>query len=382
MAWLAAVLLAALAAGLVQFVFNPLGLGPRPARALPARFFSAPAADLSTLALAPGGRAAFEEILRRIGSAREAVHVQTFIWRDDGIGRRVAETLVAAGERGVEVTARKDALGTFFELGDIIAGRPSPAFTRAGLRGRRNVHVTVDPIAANDHSKYYIFDHAVVIFGGMNIGDEYHTQWRDYMALITNLDWARAFEGAVLRGEPWPFDGPVFLAVNDRTKTQIAPALIEVMDAAREELLIEHAYVSYGPVLDAIARAANRGVRVALILPARPDTHHYANMAAVNRLLAAAPANLSVWLYPGMTHAKVMLADRRYAVAGSANFTPRSMVTTREAALFVHGGPDEPFLAALAANMEEARAASAPVTAPFSMGMYERAGAVVGKYIW
>lgn len=382
MAWLAAVVAAALAAGLVQFVFNPFGLGPHPTRAAPSRFFAAPADDLSALALLPGGRAAFAEVLRRIEGARESIHIQTFIWRDDAIGRQAAAALTAAGERGVTVTARKDALGTFFELGDMLAGRPSPAFTRAGLRGKRNLDVTVDPFAINDHSKYFIFDHAAAIFGGMNIGDEYHTQWRDYMVLITQPEWARAFEAATLRGAPWPFDGPVFLAVNDRAATRIAPALIELMDAAREELVIEHAYVSYDPMRDAIVRAANRGVRVTLILPARPDTHHYANMATVNRLLAAAPANLAVWLYPGMTHAKVMLADRRYAVVGSANLTPRSMVTTREAALFVHGRPDDPFIAALAANMEQARAASAPVTAPFAMGWYEHAGAVLGKYIW
>ncbi|PQP33943.1 hypothetical protein C6A37_10330, partial [Desulfobacteraceae bacterium SEEP-SAG9] len=99
-------------------------------------------------------------------------------------GRQVVAKLKTAANRGVKVTIRKDALGTVFELVDMLKGRPSPVFTKSGLKDYNNIDVTVDFLADTDHSKYFIVDHKEVIFGGMNIADEYHTQWHDYMALI------------------------------------------------------------------------------------------------------------------------------------------------------------------------------------------------------
>ena len=49
-------------------------------------------------------------------------------------------------------------LGTFFELGDIIKGKPSPVFTREGLRGHENIDMQTDFMADTDHSKYIIVD--------------------------------------------------------------------------------------------------------------------------------------------------------------------------------------------------------------------------------
>jgi len=45
--------------------------------------------------------------------------------------------------------------------------------------------------------------------------------------------------------------------------------------------------------------------------------------------------SLRVFLYPRMTHAKVMLVDGVIAAVGSANLTPRSMLTSKEATLFL-----------------------------------------------
>jgi cardiolipin synthase len=166
------ILLAAVLA-VVQFVFNPLGLGPEPDAVLPSVFFSKPKGAAGRLKLLVDGEAAFDEVLRTIDAAQSSVHVQTYIWKDDDIGRQVVTKLKAAANRGVKVTVRKDALGTFFELSDILKGRPSPVFTKSGLKDYENIDVNVDVFADTDHSKYFIVDHKEVIFGGMNIADEY-----------------------------------------------------------------------------------------------------------------------------------------------------------------------------------------------------------------
>ncbi|MBW1608765.1 MAG: hypothetical protein JRJ74_11790, partial [Deltaproteobacteria bacterium] len=176
--------LVAIVFAVVQFIFNPLGLGPEPDTVLPDDFFSKPGKDVVELKLLVDGKAAFDEILRAIDAAQSSIHVQTYIWKDDHIGRQVVTKLKTAANRGVKVTVRKDALGTAFELSDMLKGRPSPVFTKSGLKDDKNIDVNVDVFADTDHSKYFIVDHKEVIFGGMNIADEYHMQWHDYMAMI------------------------------------------------------------------------------------------------------------------------------------------------------------------------------------------------------
>jgi cardiolipin synthase len=246
-----------------------------------------------------------------------------------------------------------------------------------------NIAVHLDLFADTDHSKYFIVDERLVIFGGMNIADEYRDQWHDYMALLDSRRWAKAFENKVLKGTPWPTPSPFIITVNDRKSTEIRTALIELIDNSSEHIIIEHAYFSDAHVIAALKRAADRGVKVSIILPAKPDTHHYANMVTINRLIESeAGKGVTIYLYPRMSHAKVVLADSQIAVIGSANLTPRSMRTSREVALFVHGTKDDPFIKKLRDQLMADMAESKPVLNPFQISFTAKVKALVGKYVW
>jgi len=146
----------------VRFFFNSFRIGPEPDTVLPGAFFSMPKKDAERLKLLVDGAAAFDKILQVIDAAQSSVHIQTYIWKDDDIGRQVVTKLKAAANRGVKVTVHKDALGTAFELMDMLKGRPSPVFTKSGLRDYKNIDVKVDIFADTDHSKYFIVDHKEV----------------------------------------------------------------------------------------------------------------------------------------------------------------------------------------------------------------------------
>lgn len=381
--WGLLVVLIVLSASLFNFVFNPRGLGPEPARVLPKRFFDEPAEDETALELLVGGEEAFAKILEAVDKAESSIHVQTYIWKDDKIGNRIAEKLRAAANRGVKVTVCKDALGTFFELGEILAGRPSPVLRAAGLKGRAGIEVKVDLFADTDHSKYFIVDRRWAVLGGMNIADEYHLQWHDYMAAITSPQWATAFERKVVHGDAWPEEAPFFIAANSKKITEIRTALIEIIDRARTSLIIEHAYFSTDKVIAAVMRAAERGVDVRMILPKEPDTHVYANWVTINALLRSNSKNpLRIFLYPKMMHAKVVLVDGAIAAVGSANLTLRSMLTSREVTLFVHGRPEHPLIMRLHQQLLADMAESEDVTAPYIIDFTTSIKAKMGKYVW
>jgi len=367
----------------VQFIFNPLGLGPEPDAVLPDDFFTEPRKNVMGLELLVDGQAAFDEILRAIDEAKSSIHVQTFIWKDDDIGRQVVKKLKTAANRGVKVTVRKDALGTVFELSDMLKGRPSPVFTKSGLKDYKNIDVNVDVFADTDHSKYFIVDHKEVIFGGMNIADEYHTQWHDYMAMIRSERWTTAFEDKVLKSSPWPVPAPFVITLNDRNTTEIRTALIEMINNAKESVTIEHSYFSDDMVIEAVKLVAERGIQVNIILPKRPDTHHYANMVTINKLIQSEENTAPrVFLYPQMMHAKVVLTDGAIVAVGSANLTPRSMITSREVAMFVHSLPDDPFIRKLRERLEADMTESEEVITPFKLGVSGKIKAFFGKYLW
>jgi len=281
------------------------------------------------------------------------------------------------------VTVNTDIVGTFFRLGDMMLGRLIHVFTRKGLKNHPNIDVDTRLLAYNDHSKYFIVDHETLIFGGMNIADEYHFQWHDYMALIRGRDRVALFEDRVLRGRPWPGGLPAVVAVNDGHATEIRTGLREMIDCARERVVVQHAYFSDDVILDALLRAAARGVKVDVMLPSDPDTHGYANRVTVNRLLASEHGDrVRVFLYPGMSHAKVVLADGQVAAVGSANLTPRSMLTSKELTLFVHWKPEQRFVRDLREQLEEDVAKSTEVREPFRISLVDRVLAVAGKYVW
>jgi cardiolipin synthase len=360
-----------------------MGLGPEPDTVLSRDFFDTSAKDLSQLELLVDGKEAFHEILGAIDGARSSIFVQIFIWKDDAIGRRIVAGLKAAADRGVKVTVRKDVLGTFFEFGDMVKGKMSPVFTQAGLRGYKNIEVDVDVFADTDHSKYFIVDERLAIFGGMNISEEYYSKWHDYMVVIQSRQWTTSFKNVVMKSLPWPNPSPFVVAVNDRRATEIRTALIQIIDNAKQSLIIEHAYFSDDKVIEAVRRAAQRGISVDIVLPKAPDTHGCANMATINRLLDSGSKNkLRVFLYPHMSHAKVVLTDGEIVAVGSANLTPRSMRTSREVTLFVHGLRDDPFLKKLRERLHSDIDKSEPVMAPFKLSFIHRVKGVVGKYVW
>jgi len=367
----------------VQFVFNPFGLGVEPDTVLPEGFFVGPAEDTGMLTLLVDGKEAFDEIFSVIDAARLSIYVQTFIWKDDVTGRKVAERLKAAAARGVNVTIRKDSLGTFFELYDILKGKPSPVFTKSGLKNHNNIDVKVDIFADTDHSKFFIVDHREVIFGGMNIADEYHTQWHDFMASIRSPRWTAAFEGKVFKSHPWPYPAPFVIVLNDRNATEIRTALIEVIKNAKKSVIIEHAYFSDDKIIETVKQVAGKGIKVDIILPKTPDTHHYANRVTINKLLQSEHKTAPrVFLFPRMMHAKVLLADGVIAAVGSANLTPRSMLTSREVTMFVHGKSDGAFIKKLRDQIEEDFAESEEVLTPFTLSVSTKIKALLGKYVW
>ena len=61
------------------------------------------------------GKAAFPEILRCIAGAKKSIYINMFIWRDDRIGNDIAQAVLEAAQRGVQVEISADRYGVVLE---------------------------------------------------------------------------------------------------------------------------------------------------------------------------------------------------------------------------------------------------------------------------
>ena len=294
---------------------------------------------------------ALDRMLAGIAAARQWVHLENYIIRDDSTGRRFADALIERAGSGVRVRVLYDALGS---LGT------SRAYwrrlTRAGVDVRAfNPLITWHPfdLLARDHRKLLVVDGGWAMLGGLCIGNEWvgdpahgRRPWRDTMVAVSGPA-AAAFDGAFARiwsraGVALPPDeldaDPAMSGDSTVRAVEGVPGRARVYRAvqllaasAAERLWITDAYlVAPAPLYAALVDAAKSGVDVRVLVPGATDLPVLRNFTRVGYrdLLRA---GVRVYEYQGpMIHAKTMLVDRRWARVGSSNLNVSSLLTNYE----------------------------------------------------
>ena len=341
----------------------------------------------STFDLLAGGEAAFARLLRLIERARRSIVVRSFEWRDDETGQAMARALLAAAERGVEVTIMKDRLGGFYEH---LQARKQSFFhkriefgARFQLWGlmmfygrwgslRQTPNALADALQAHprvrclvgkrfDHAKVYVFDDETVVLGGMGIGNDYRHVNLDFMVELAGGDAAaRLSERSAGRA---PFDDArafdyLLPSFEGRTLgTSLSDERLALIAAARERLTIAMAYLGDPPATEALAAAVQRGVSVTILTAARADISGDLNLFTCARLLrrTGSAENLRILLHPTMVHGKVIVGDGAWVDMGSTNFTRLSHEGYDELDVFIR---DAAFARTVEASIERDAAAA------------------------
>lgn len=289
-------------------------------------------ASRSEVRLWVDGKESFDRLERLIRMSRHHIVIQMFIWKDDKTGRSIAELLIDAANRGVNVDITKEAVGDFFEFhGDFISTKglnkePWKTFWN-------HPRIRIGHITNNDHTKVFIFDGQTLVLTGMNIADEYRYRWHDYMVELRGSHYVEQF----LTRTPAPDRGQALqLVMNTEDVKGMRPVLMDLLASAKEHVVIEHCYFSDPEVIQALIGLSRRGVRLTLLLPAWADFHYHANLASVGQLLSEVKSSqLNVLMYPEMFHAKVILVDHDVVFIGSMNLFKSSIDEMGEVNLLI-----------------------------------------------
>lgn len=286
------------------------------------------------------GEDVFRAMLDDIGSAREEVLLETYIFRNDEVGNTFRKRLIRQAQRGVGVFLIFDGLGSL-ALPDRYKRFPRSihSFEFGPLHSLRTF--MEQRVFVRTHRKILVVDEQVAYICGLNIGKEYRRRWRDTSVKIEgpmSRTAAEAFE-CFWNAYREPDDPEVTvnqivenpaitIAVNDpiRQMFPIADAYIQALHAAKKHVRISSAYFApTEPVYAAIIAAANRGVHVEIMLSDKSDVV-YADWGARGLYEDLLAHGVDIWLYQQtVNHSKTCTIDGNWSTIGSANLDHLSL---------------------------------------------------------
>jgi cardiolipin synthase len=347
--------------------------------------------DGNRLQLLRNGEQYFPALVEAIDAARLELFLETYLYADDETGSLVTDALARAAARGVAVHLLIDGFGArdfalrfrrvLREAGaQVLVFRPEISPWRLRRNRLRRMH-----------RKLACADGRLAFVGGINVIDDYDapddtTPRHDYAVRIegplagevraaaaqlwSRVAWTaghgRKLPPAPPAAAPFAQGQRAALVIRDSTRHRrdIEEAYLELIDAAREEIVIANAYFFPGRRFrHALVSAAQRGVRVVLLLQGLVEyvLPHFASRALFGSLLEA---GIRIEEYRhSFLHAKVAVFDCCRASVGSSNIDPFSLLLAREANVFVD---DAAFAAELRASLEEAIRAGARTLPPLA----------------
>lgn len=306
-----------------------------------------------------GGGDAFPAMLGAVSAARQSVHLEMYILKDDVIGRRFQEAFIERAKAGVRVRVLIDGLGSF-----ALSSRYLAELAEAGIEVR--IYHPVAPWRARwglnnrDHQKILLVDDEIGFCGGLNIGDEYRPVeqggggWHDLHARVEGpavRELARIFRATWIKAGGRPFAEPraaaslapsdghnalVSVISNERIlkRSRMRWAYLHAIRRAQGTIHLTNAYfIPDRGLRSAFARAARRGVDVCVIVPSTSDVSavYHASRHLYTRLLKR---GVRIFEWPNrMMHAKAGVIDGVWSTIGSYNLDRRSFLHNLEVAL-------------------------------------------------
>ncbi|MDO5754945.1 MAG: cardiolipin synthase [Tissierellia bacterium] len=306
------------------------------------------------------GEELFEQLFDDLERASKSIDLQSYIFKNDALGKKILEILTRKAKEGVEVRLLVDSLGARYlrkkhlkPLED--AGGKVAMFFKSFFR------IINFRINYRNHRKIIIIDNQISYVGGYNIGDEYIGRdkkfgpWRDSHLRITGSgvfglkirftkDWSYAsgedpefldefyIDMATVDTAMVPVDKvthdvamQIITSGPDTSLPNIKNAMFKMIGSARKEIFIQTPYfVPDQSIMEALKTALISGVDVHIMIPSRKD-HPFVFWANLNNCGELLKHGAKIYYYnKGFIHSKVLIVDDFLSTVGSANLDNRS----------------------------------------------------------
>ena len=309
----------------------------------------------NTLWITKSGEQYLTRLLQDIDQARSTIEVEYYWFDTDSAGRFVRDALIRKAQEGVQVRVLMDNLIT-------------PLAPEAFYRKMRKAGVKVTYVhdfeklcpgqsvasvfGYRDHRKIVVIDGRIAYTGGINFNNETIYVWKDTQVRIEG---PAAAQPRALFEESWTlFTGEKAApAVQARA---VGSAVVQAVGSVSRDTTLTHLYVQtlnrakdyfylqtpyFGPppaVLQALKDAAQRGVDVRLLFPAKCDWG-FMNSLTQDYIPELIASGIRVFVYNGVyDHSKLFVTDDSLSSCGTVNLDGRSFHTNWEDAFLFYDG--------------------------------------------
>ena len=181
---------------------------------------------------------------------------------------------------------------------------------------------------ATMHNKFYIFDNKAVITGSANLS---HTDMSGFnsnnIIVINSPDVAKIYKTEFEQMFNGNFHSAKIPTANNKANNMqiyfspqdksISSAVLPIIENAKDYIYIPIFVITENRVVEALIKAKQRGVDVRLISDALNASSKYSKI----KVLRANGIPVKIENYAGKMHSKTMIADDKYSIIGSMNFS-------------------------------------------------------------
>lgn len=348
------------------------------------RCLGGPLVGCNRITLLEDGPEAFAAMFRAVEAARDHINLESYIIEAEGPGAEMQRRLIERARAGVRVNLLFDSFGSLRTGAAFFDALREAGVTVCEYNPLRRWQMLVNrAMHWRDHRKLMVVDGQVGFIGGVNIASVYASGsaplgvthgrgpgeapgkpgWHDLHVEVEGPVVARLQQLFVQhwrRHAPCPLPKAGYFPPLRAMGTQAVGvaasdaghrrnphyrALLCAIETARARIQMTTAYLAPPRrLLRALVRAAERGVRVELLLPGKSDSWAalHAGRSHFSQLL---DAGVRIYeCHDTMLHAKACVVDGLWASIGSSNVDWRSVLHNAEANLVAL---DEDFAAEL-----------------------------------
>lgn len=315
----------------------------------------------------PTGESFFVALKEELQKAEHFIFLEYFIIEEGMMWNSILDILVEKVNSGVEVRVMYDDIGTISKL----RGGYYKKLRKMGIKCEKfnKFFPIVSAVHNNrDHRKMAIIDGKVGFMGGANLADEYinvikkHGYWKDSQIMLKGeavksmtVMFLQMYNAQTKITEKFdkyfpqfevvgknlgfiqPFgDGPMPLYTEKVAQT----AILNMINHAKRYIYITTPYLIVDfQLMDAMKRAAKRGVDIRIVTPHIPDKRIIFMMTR-SSYSTLIEAGVKIYEYsPGFMHSKNFLVDDKVAIVGTINMDYRSLVHHFECAVWMYDTP-------------------------------------------
>jgi cardiolipin synthase len=314
------------------------------------------------------GKEKFASFFKEIENAKESIHLEYYIVKDDETGKKLKDLLVKKAKEGVEIKFIMDKIGS---------GRLKKSY----IKQLENAGVEIafysyflspllkfvnTQVNYRNHRKIAIIDSEIGFIGGINIGNEYIGKsslgyWRDlhlkvrgeavnglqkiffedYQTIVKaerkkeKIDPSKYFKKQERKG-----DSLIQIAVSgpESENSSIMQTIHKMITIAKDHIYIATPYfIPDDSILSALKIAALSGIKVKILFPGKMD-HFLVYFASRTYLEEIIKYGVEVYFYrkDRFIHSKFVSIDGLISTVGTANIDIRSFELNYEANLLIY----------------------------------------------